>query len=143
MASTKIDVLGPGDVAIISGLYNRIFTPPRDEEFFRERFQGRRNVTLLVAVVEESPIGFAIGFELMPKTYFCWLCGVVPEMRRNCIATQLIRAQHAWAQDHGYTMLRFECPNQHRTMLHVAITEVYDLVGIRWDTATGNKVVVF
>ena len=39
--------------------------------------------------------------------------------------------------------MRFECNNQHRPMLHVAISEDYDLVGIRWDTTSGNNVVIF
>jgi hypothetical protein len=59
------------------------------------------------------------------------------------ISTQLIQAQHAWAQDHDYATMRFECNNQHRPMLHVAITEGYELVGIRWDTESGNNVVIF
>jgi len=54
-----------------------------------------------------------------------------------------MQAEQAWALDNGYTLMRFECQNQHRPMLHLAITEGYDLVGIRYDTNSGANVVIF
>lgn len=143
MADARIIAVGPGEIGMITDQYNRVFSPRKDEEFFRRRFQGRHNVSMLVAVLDETPVGFIIGFELMPSTYFCWLTGVLPEYRRMGIATQLMQAQQALAMEHNYTLLRFECQNQHRPMLHVAITEGYDLVGIRWDTSTAANVVIF
>lgn len=143
MANAKIVVVGPGELGLISDLYNQVFNPPQGEDYFRRRFQGRYNVSMLVALMDEQPVGFIIGFELMPSTYYSWLCGVLPDARRLGIATQLIQAQCSWATDHGYQMMRFECQNQHRPMLHVAITEGYDLVGIRWDTALAANVVIF
>lgn len=143
MASARIVVVGPGELGLMAELYNQVFSPPREEEFFQRRFRGRHNVCMMVAMLDDRHVGFTVGFELMPSTYFSWLCGVLPEFRRLSIATQLIRAQSAWAEDHEYTTLRFECQNQHRPMLHVAISEGYDLVGIRWDTTTADNVVIF
>ena len=143
MANAKIVPVGPGELELITELYNEVFSPRTDVEFFRRRFRGRHNVTMMVAMVDDRHVGFIIGFELMPSTYFSWFCGVHPEFRRLGIATQLIQAQQAYAQEHGYGIMRFECNNQHRPMLHVAISEGYDLVGIRWDTNSGNNVVIF
>lgn len=143
MATAKIVRVGPGELDLIVGLYNEVFSPPQDAEFFRRRFQGRHNVSNMVAMVDERHVGFITGFEVTPSTLFCWLCGVLPDFRRQGISTQLIRGHHAWALDHGYSTMRFECNNQHRPMLHVAITEGYDLVGIRWDTASASNVVIF
>jgi len=143
MATAKVVPIGPGEIELITELYNDIFSPHQDTEFFRRRFRGRHNVTMMVAMVEDRHVGFIIGFELMPMTFFSWICGVLPDFRRQGISTQLIQAQQAWAQDNEYATIRFECNNQHRPMLHVAISEGYDLVGIRWDTATGNNVVIF
>ncbi len=143
MANAQIIPVGPTETELITDLYNQVMSPRQDEEFFRRRFQGRHNVCSMVAVVEEQHVGFIIGFEMMPSTFFSWICGVVPDARRMSIATQLIRAQSAWAKDHDYSILRFECQNQHRPMLHVAISEGYDMVGVRYDTPTGNNVVIF
>ena len=143
MADAKIVAVGPGEIGLISELYNRVFSPRKDEDFFRRRFQGRHNVSMLVALLDDNPVGFNIGFELMPSTYFSWICGVIPEFRRLGVATQLMHAQQALGVEHNYGYIRFECQNQHRPMLHAAITEGYDLVGIRWDSATASNVVIF
>ena len=143
MAEAKIIAVGPGEIGLISELYNQVFSPDQDKEFFRRRFRGRHNVSMLVALLDDQPAGFIVGFEMMPSTYFTWLCGVLPESRRIGVATQLIQAQVALAQEHHYNLLRFECQNQHRPMLHVAIGEEFELVGIRWETTTASNVVIF
>ncbi|MHC5110401.1 MAG: GNAT family N-acetyltransferase [Planctomycetota bacterium] len=143
MANAKIELISPADVDVVVSIYNEVFSPAQDASFFARRFEARRNISIMIAVVEEHPVGFIIGFELMPTTYFCWLCGVMPEFRRDGIATQLMHAVQAFALDNGYCVIRFECQNQHRPMLHTAITEGYDLVGIRHDTGSGNNVVIF
>ena len=143
MANAEIVAVGPGELELISRLYNEVFTPREDEDFFRRRFMGRHNVCMLVAIVSKAHVGFIVGFEMTPTTYFCWVCGVIPDFRRAGVATQLMQGLQAWAQEHHYATIRFECQNQHRPMLHVAITEEYDLVGIRWDTATAQNVAIF
>ena len=143
MATAKIIPIGMGEIELISGLYNDIFSPAQDVEFLRRRFEGKHNVCMIVAMLDDRHVGFAVGFEIMPSTFFCWLIGIHPDYHRQGIATQLVQGLHAWAKDEDYHMIRFECQNQHRPMLHLAITEGYDLVGIRWDTATANNVAIF
>ncbi len=143
MADAKIDIVGPGEIPLIADLYNQIFRPARDAAFFRRRFQGRCNVLMLVASQQSEPMGFYIGFELKPTVYFSWFYGVLPPYRRTGIASQLMDAVHAWAAEQGYESIRFECHNQHRPMLHLAIARMYDIVGIRWDPDRGDNLVIF
>ena len=143
MAETKIDIVGPGEIPLIADLYGQVFRPPRDAAFFRRRFQGRCNVLMLVASLHSQPVGFFIGFELKPTVFFAWFYGVVPAHRREGIASQLMDAVHSWAAEQGYESIRFECHNQHRPMLHLAIARVYDIVGIRWDPDRGDNLVIF
>ncbi len=143
MADAIIDLVGPEDLPLICALYNQIFRPARDVESFRRRFRGRYNILMLVARVDEKPVGFFIGFELKPTVFFCWFYGVVPDRRRQGIATQLMDAVHSWARQNEYESIRFECHNQHRPMLHLAIALGYDIVGIRWDPDRGDNLVIF
>jgi GNAT superfamily N-acetyltransferase len=143
MADAIIDIVGPEDLPVIVQLYNQIFRPPRDVESFHRRYQGRYNVLQLVARVQNRPVGFFLGFELKPTVFFAWFYGVVPEYRRQGIATQLIEAVHSWARQNEYEAIRFECHNQHRPMLHLAISLQYDIVGIRWDPDRGDNLVIF
>ena len=55
----------------------------------------------------------------------------------------MMEAAHAWVAAHGYETIRFECHNQHRPMLHLAIQQGYDIVGIRWDHDRAANLVIF
>ena len=46
-------------------------------------------------------------------------------------------------REHGYEAIRLECQNQARPMLHLAIKNSYDIVGIRWDPDRGQNLVLF
>jgi GNAT superfamily N-acetyltransferase len=143
MADAIIDMVGPEDMHIIAGLYNQIFRPPRDVDSFHRRYRGRYNVLQLIARIQDRPVGFFLGFELKPTVFFAWFYGVVPDFRRQGIASQLMDAVHSWAKQNDYESIRFECHNQHRPMLHLAIALGYDIVGIRWDPDRGDNLVIF
>jgi GNAT superfamily N-acetyltransferase len=143
MANAKIDIVGQNDLPLIAELYNQVFRPSHDVQFFRRRFMGRYNPLILIASLDERPVGFFCGFELKPSTFFGWLYGVIPEFREVGVARQLADAVHAWAAEHGYSIVRFECQNQHRPMLQLAITLGYDIVGLRWDSDRNANLVIF
>ncbi len=143
MADAIIDIVGPEDLPVIVQLYNQIFRPPRDVESFRRRYRGRYNILQMVARVGDRPVGFFLGFELKPTVFFAWFYGIIGDARRQGIASQLMDAVHSWAMQHGYESIRFECHNQHRPMLHLAIHLEYDIVGIRWDPDRGDNLVIF
>ena len=143
MADAIVDIVGPEDLPLIVKLYNQIFRPYRDEEDFRRRYLGRHNVLQMVARVDDRPVGFFLGFELKPTVYFAWFYGVVPDFRRQGIASQLMEAVHSWARLNDYEAIRFECHNQHRAMLHLGINQEYDILGIRWDPDRGANLVLF
>ncbi len=143
MADATIDIVGPEDLEEIVKLFNQIFRPTRDVEFFNRRYLGRHNVLQMVARIEDRPVGFFLGFELKPSVFFAWFYGVLPDFRRQSIASQLMEAVHEWAREHGYESIRFECHNQHRPMLHLGIALGYDILGIRWDPDRGANLVLF
>ena len=143
MADAIIDIVGPEDLPVIAKMYNQIFRPPRDVEAFQRRFRGRYNPLQLIARIGQQPVGFFLGFELKPTVYFSWFYGVVPDSRRQGIASQLMEAVHSWAKQNDYESIRFECHNQHRPMLHLAIAKEYDIVGMRWDPDRGDNLVIF
>jgi hypothetical protein len=70
-------------------LYNQIFRPRREVDFFKRRFMGRYNTLTLIARMGDKPVGFWIGFELKPGCFttgwarFCRTC-VVMVSAGNC-----------------------------------------------------------
>jgi GNAT superfamily N-acetyltransferase len=143
MADATVDIVGLDELPTIVEMYNRIFRPARDEDSFLRRYRGRFNILQMVARVDDRPVGFFLGFELKPTVFFSWFYGVLPEFRRQGIASQLMDAVHDWARQQEYDAIRFECHNQHRPMLHLSIALEYDIVGIRWDPDRGDNLVIF
>ena len=124
-------------------LYNSMFRPKREVDFFKRRFMGRYNALTLLARMGGKPVGFWIGFELKPGMFYHWLGGVLPDVRRHGVGRQLQEAQQAWAKDHGYEHIRCECLNHQKEFVHFAIDVGYDIVGIRWDSSHADNLVVF
>lgn len=143
MADAIIDIVGQEDLPTIVDLYNRVFRPPHDLEALRRRLDARFNVLSMIARVGNQPIGFFLGFESKPTTYFAWFYGVLPEYRRQGIASQLMEAVHDWARENEYQSIRLECHNAARPMLHLAIHHGYDITGIRWEPDHGDNLVIF
>ncbi len=143
MPDTIIDRINPADLDLIGHLYNQIFRPERDAEWIRKRLRGRHNVLIQVARVGNDAVGFYAGMELKPSVHFSWLVGVVPQLRRGGIATQLMHAAEDWARTEGYRTLRFECDNRIRPFLHFGIADGYDIVGIRWDQDRMSNLIIF
>jgi len=142
MANARIEIVGPGEYQLICDLYNEIFKPTVDVQFFEKRLRNR-NALVLVAELDKQPVGFSCGYQLRPSTFYSWLCGVLPDARGLGVAKQLMDAEYAWACDQRYEMIRLECYNQHRPMLVLAIKRGFDIVGTRWDSRTANNLVVF
>jgi len=143
MANVAISLVGPDEYELLVQLHNEVLRPIVDAGFFHRRLDHRQNATCMVADLEGKPVGFLCGYELRPSTYYLWLCAVVPDARRLGVASQLMAAAHARATEQGYEMMRFECHNRARAMLHVAIRDRYDIVGIRWDARIATNLVIF
>jgi len=143
MANVAISIVGPDEYELLANLYNEVLRPPVNADFFHHRLDGKRDALCMVADLERKPVGFVCGYELRPSTFYLWLCGVVPDARRMGVASQLMAAARARAMERGYEMIRMECHNQARPMLHVAIRDGYDIVGIRWDSRIASNLVIF
>jgi GNAT superfamily N-acetyltransferase len=143
MAQADISVVTEQQLPLIVELYNQVFRPAENEDYFRRRFQGRYNVLVMLASLDTRPVGFVIGFELKPFVFYNWLLGVHSDFRRKGIGQQLIISENEWARTHGYEYTRFESLNRHRGMLHMAITAGYDIVGTRWDSVRSDLLIQF
>lgn len=142
MANAEIYPVGMGELPLVTDLYNEVFRPGRDLAFFVRRLKGRINPLMLIAQVEKQPVGFALGYENKPSTFYNWLIGVLPDYRRGGIASQLMEAMSAWARDNGYHTVRFECYNRHRPMLHLAINQNFNAVGFRYDADAEDNLLI-
>lgn len=142
MANAEIIVVGLGELGTIVDLYNEVFRPSRDRAFFERLIRGRVNPLILMARMDGRPVGFSVCYENKPGTFYCWLIGVLPDYRRSGIASQVMEAIAAWASENGYHTIRFECFNWQRPMLHVALSQNYAIVGMRFDRQTQDNLLI-
>ena len=143
MAQADIIIADDQLLSAAVDLYNTMFRPRREVDFFKRRFLGRYNPLTLIAEMDRSPVGFWIGFELKPAMFYHWLGGVHTDVRRHGVGRQLQEAQQAWAKDHGYEYIRCECMSHQKEFIHFAVTLGYDIVGVRWDSTHADNLVVF
>ena len=143
MANADIIIADDALLPIAVELYNGIFRPRREVDFFKRRFLGRYNPLTLIARMDGRPVGFWCGFELKPGMFYHWMGAVKQDVRRHGVARQLHEAQAAWAKDHGYEFVRCECMNHQREFIHFAVAIGYDIVGVRWDSTHADNLVVF
>lgn len=143
MADAIIDRINPTDLGLITHLYNQVFRPETTEEEIRRRLHGRAKPLVMVARIGKEAVGFYVGMELRPGAHFAWVCGVVSEMRRTGIATQLMNSAEEWCKTEGYRYLRFECDNRTRAFMSFGIANDYDIVGIRLDQDSMSNLVLF
>ena len=143
MADAIVEIVGQDDLPVITELFNQIYRPAQDIPAFKRRLLGRYNTLQMIARVGDRPVGFFLGYELTPSVYFTWHYGVLPDFRKQGIASQLMEAVHEWAQNSSYDAIRLETPNSSRAMLRLAIAHGYDIVGIRHDSERGDNQVLF
>jgi GNAT superfamily N-acetyltransferase len=143
MADVIVDPVAPEDVNLVVGLYNQMFRPQKDRSTFEHRYHGRPQILQMVARRQDRPVGFLVGYESEPGVLFLWLLGVLPNDRRQGVASQLLEAAESWSRETGYEWLRAECLNPQRAALSLLIARDYDLVGLRWDLEQMENQILF
>ncbi|MFQ3592360.1 MAG: GNAT family N-acetyltransferase [Gemmataceae bacterium] len=143
MADVIVDPIAPEQVNLVVGLYNQLFRPHKDRSSFEHRYHGRPQLLQLVARRHDRPVGFLVAYETEPQVLWVWLLGVLPDDRRQGIASQLLEAAESWAGETGYEWLRGECLNTQRAALALLIARGFDIVGLRWDAEQLENQILF
>ncbi len=103
---------------------------------YGEREQSWRLVhmpdaTLWQARTSEQLVGFKAGYAHTRNRYYSWLGAVVPEYRRQGIASQLMASQHEWARKNGYESIETSAREENRIMRGLNIESGFNEVGKR------------
>lgn len=89
----------------------------------------RSPVQAWLAFANEKLVGCKLGYERKPGHYYSWLGGIQPDCRRQGIARELMRRQHAWCRQQHYHWLRTQTYNRWRPMLILNLQEGFDVIG--------------
>ncbi|MBW3111522.1 GNAT family N-acetyltransferase [Bacillus sp. MCCB 382] len=96
---------------------------------------SKPEILIDMAMDDSTVIGYKIGYELDPHTFYSWLGGVDPEYRKQGIAAELMKRQHHTLKELRYTVVQTKTMNKWRSMLILNIKNGFDVM----DTYTNEK----
>jgi GNAT superfamily N-acetyltransferase len=85
------------------------------------------DMLILIAYVNETPIGYKIGYAASETCFYSWIGGVLPAFRGHGIAAALMDAQHTWCHDKGYTHIKTKTLNRWREMLLLNLKKGFEI----------------
>lgn len=124
-------------------VHNEVFRPRQELAYFKRHLLGHYNTLVLIARVNERPVGMWIGYEDRPGLFRHWMGAIHPDFRRGGVARQLQEAEHSWAAEHGYHAIRCDASNRQREFVQFAINTGFDIVGIRYESEHADNMIVF
>ena len=87
-------------------------------------------------------VGFKVGRSNDPRTFESWVGGVLPNARKQGIASQLARRQEAWCRANGFQFIQTETAHDNAAMLTVNLKEGFCITGTYLDRGANLKVVL-
>ena len=109
---------------VVSWLNETIFEEERVINTF-----DREDLMILLAVVDEEPVGFKIGYRENRFVYYSAKGGVLPEYRRQGLARKLLYEMMSRARARGYIRFAFDTfPNRHAGMTILGLQEGFRVV---------------
>jgi GNAT superfamily N-acetyltransferase len=115
---------------LLEDLDRPTFPEPLTRAEFAAELRGKRNLQVLVASRAGTPCGYKIGFEHSSSVFFSWSGGVLPNYRRQGVASRLMLEQHRLARNLGYSFVRTHTKNKYRDMLLLNIKSGFDVTGV-------------
>ena len=94
-----------------------------------ERINNTKHPLVLVAYVDNQPIGYLMGYERY-SAFYIWLAGVLPSHRRQGILIQLLNRTEQWAIKANYTSLMIKTRNCFKSMLLFLIAHDFKMIDI-------------
>ncbi len=127
--------------AIIASLMKEIFGE-WDSKWFHGGLKNHTKIYLLVAYIDETPVGFKLGYELDSQTFYSWLGGVLPAYRNLGVAADLMTKQHEWCKSNGYKKIQTKTQNRWKNMLILNLEFGFSVIGYHSSDEGGPKIML-
>lgn len=143
-APLSIDILeynkiSKNEIQLISILFNDSIGN-WDEGSFLSKFNSQDNYLLLIAYIEDRPVGFKLGYRIDDNNFYSWLGGVVSDYRRCGVAQSLLDKQHDWCKKMGFKKIQTKSQNKYKEMISLNIKNGFEIVGTEISKSAGLKI---
>lgn len=124
VASLRIERVGQERLRVIRRLNTAIFNERRIINTF-----DREDLLMMLAWIDDEPVGFKIGYRLRRDAFYSAKGGVLPQHRRRGIARSLLYAMMDRVREWGYRAFTFDTfPNKHPGMTVLGLSEGFRIV---------------
>lgn len=122
-------VISPGTVDEVVAISKVIpeFESPYDTAEYHKRLKGVFFL-VLIARINQQPVGFKAGYALNHAVFYSWMGGVVESARRKGVAKALAAFQQKVLKEKGYTTIRTKTRAMHQAMLDFLLEDGFVVV---------------
>jgi GNAT superfamily N-acetyltransferase len=85
-------------------------------------------------------LGLKLGYARGEGTFYSWLGGIHPSIRRQGVGRRLMHLQHDWARERGYTYVETRTRAMNNAMIILNLQSGFHIVGYE-DDGTGRPTV--
>ncbi len=112
-----------------------------DPDYLARRWSSLSKPSLILAEVENEPIGFKLGYPISSKLYYSWLGGVVPASRRQGLGAAMSQAQHQWAAELGFQFVETRTRAENAAMIIVNLKQGFRICGFERNTEGADVII--
>ncbi|WP_338066828.1 GNAT family N-acetyltransferase [Evansella clarkii] len=120
-------------------LHKNIFST---SENLINKISSKEKLIVIIALDGKKVIGYKIGYELDNNKFYSWLGGVETNYRKNGIATELMKKQHKFLKESGYSVVQTKTMNKWRGMLVLNIKCGFDIMDTYIDEKGFHKIIL-
>ena len=126
---THLAPLAPALIDEVTALSEHVFSSPAID--YAWRLANMPDVSLFCARSDGQLIGFKAGYAVAERRYYSWLGAVHPDHRRQGVATELARLQHAWIAERNYTMIETSSRGDNAPMANLNLANGFSAIGTK------------
>ena len=134
----------PGEevLAWVVQVNEEIFGFGESAEAIAEKLAGQKQILICLAFRDDAVVGFKAGFKERYDYFKSWRGGVLPSARRQGIAAELMKRQHAWAAEQGFRIITTNTENNNVPMQMLNLHHGFKVVGTFLDRSKHLKVIL-
>ena len=119
----------------ILGLCHALF-PDFTDGYLTDRLPTVTGLAVVAARgADGSLLGFKLGYARGEGTFYSWLGGIHPSIRRQGVGRRLMQRQHGWARERGYAFVETRTRTANNAMIILNLQSGFHIVGYDEDSA--------
>jgi predicted GNAT superfamily acetyltransferase len=118
-----------------------VLFPDFTDAYLTDRLLRVIGLALVAARGQDGALlGFKLGYARGEGTFYSWLGGIHPSIRRQGVGSRLMQLQHAWARERGYAFVETRTRTANNAMIVLNLQSGFRIVGYE-DDGTGRPTV--